>query len=125
MFVSEHSGNLTNLDLLNWYEKDEITLKNSDILKAVSELKQLLEYCDLFGILSTITIEPSLARGLDYYTGAIFEVILKGSLVFLSSLFPFSNLRSQKLFFSLSTILQIIQRSHRSKMLILMKKCRV
>lgn len=66
------------MDLLNWFEKDEATSENNDIQKAVSEIKQLLEYCELFGILSTITIEPSLARGLDYYTGAIFEVTLKG-----------------------------------------------
>lgn len=66
------------MDLLNWFAKDDVTSKNDDIQKAVSEMEQLLEYCELFGILSTVTIEPSLARGLDYYTGAIFEVILKG-----------------------------------------------
>ncbi|VDN84291.1 unnamed protein product [Brugia pahangi] len=75
--LREHNNSLTNLDLLNWFEKDETTSQNNDIQKAVSEMKQLLEYCELFGILSTITIEPSLARGLDYYTGAIFEVTLK------------------------------------------------
>uniref|UniRef100_A0A0R3RRP5 histidine--tRNA ligase n=1 Tax=Elaeophora elaphi TaxID=1147741 RepID=A0A0R3RRP5_9BILA len=77
--LREHNSSLTNLDLLNWFEKDEVTSKNSNIQEAVSEMKQLLEYCELFGILPTITIEPSLARGLDYYTGAIFEVILKDS----------------------------------------------
>ncbi|KAM3715760.1 Histidine--tRNA ligase [Dirofilaria immitis] len=75
--LREHDSNLTNFDLLNWFEKDEMTSKNNDIQKAISEMKQLLEYCEIFGVLSTVTIEPSLARGLDYYTGAIFEVILK------------------------------------------------
>ncbi|VDO37849.1 unnamed protein product [Onchocerca flexuosa] len=77
--LREHDNSLTNFDLLNWFEKDETTSKNNDIQKAVSEMKQLLEYCEIFGILSTVTIEPSLARGLDYYTGAIFEVTLKGT----------------------------------------------
>lgn len=58
--------------------EDEETSKNGDIKNAVFEMKQLLEYCELFGIASEVTIEPSLARGLDYYTGAIFEVVLKG-----------------------------------------------
>ncbi|EJD74764.1 histidyl-tRNA synthetase, variant [Loa loa] len=77
--LREHNSSLTNFDLLNWFEKDEATSKNNDIQKAVSEMKQLLEYCELFGVLSTVIIEPSLARGLDYYTGAIFEVTLKNS----------------------------------------------
>ncbi|VDK81755.1 unnamed protein product [Litomosoides sigmodontis] len=77
--LRERGCNLTNFDLLNWFEEDEATSKNSDIKNAVFEMKQLLEYCELFGIVSTVTIEPSLARGLDYYTGAIFEVVLKES----------------------------------------------
>lgn len=77
-FFSENDSGFTNLDVLNWFEKDEAASKNNDVQKAISEMKQLLEYCDIFDVFSAVTIEPSLARGLDYYTGAIFEVTLKG-----------------------------------------------
>uniref|UniRef100_A0A915Q4R7 histidine--tRNA ligase n=1 Tax=Setaria digitata TaxID=48799 RepID=A0A915Q4R7_9BILA len=75
----QHNSSLTNLDLLKWFEDDESASKNSDIQRAISEMRQLLDYCELFGVLPTVVIEPSLARGLDYYTGAIFEVTLTDS----------------------------------------------
>lgn len=40
-----------------------------------SEIEELLSYCESLGIdLNYIQFNPSLARGLDYYTGIIFEV---------------------------------------------------
>lgn len=77
-FISENDASLSNADILNWFENDEIASKNSSVQKAVAEMRLLLDYCDLYGTESLIVIEPSLARGLDYYTGAIFEVVLKG-----------------------------------------------
>ncbi|MBO7509829.1 MAG: histidine--tRNA ligase, partial [Bacteroidales bacterium] len=43
-------------------------------LKGVAELEELLDYIDGAGVDSTAEIDLSLARGLNYYTGAIFEV---------------------------------------------------
>ena len=43
-------------------------------LKGVAELEELLDYIDGAGVDSTVEIDLSLARGLNYYTGAIFEV---------------------------------------------------
>ena len=51
--------------------------------KAVDELRLILANSAAAGISSRIRIEPSLARGLSYYTGAIFEIAvpdLAGSL---------------------------------------------
>ncbi|MBU0662231.1 MAG: ATP phosphoribosyltransferase regulatory subunit [Candidatus Diapherotrites archaeon] len=45
----------------------------------VSELRELLRYCKLFGV--EVQLNVSLARGLSYYTGSIFEVFLKDSKV--------------------------------------------
>ena len=47
---------------------------SQDGLKGVVELEELLDYIDGVGVDSTVEIDLSLARGLNYYTGAIFEV---------------------------------------------------
>jgi histidyl-tRNA synthetase len=43
--------------------------------KGVNEVESLFEYIDLFEFKSKIQLDLSLARGLNYYTGAIFEVV--------------------------------------------------
>ena len=47
---------------------------SQDGLKGVAELEELLNYIDCAKIDSAVEIDLSLARGLNYYTGAIFEV---------------------------------------------------
>jgi histidyl-tRNA synthetase len=41
-------------------------------------MKLLFKYCELFGVLDKVIFDLSLARGLDYYTGVIYEAVLKG-----------------------------------------------
>jgi len=44
------------------------------------ELEEIMRYLDLFGVeKSRIQIEPSMVRGLGYYTGPIFETVLTDS----------------------------------------------
>ncbi|XP_063229580.1 histidine--tRNA ligase, cytoplasmic isoform X2 [Bacillus rossius redtenbacheri] len=38
----------------------------------------LLGYCDLYGLAGVVRFDLSLARGLDYYTGVIYEAVLLG-----------------------------------------------
>lgn len=53
----------------------EVHLQYSEIgRQGISEIKELLEYTEGNISNSKIIIDTSLARGLDYYTGAIFEV---------------------------------------------------
>lgn len=54
----------------------ESILKDSEIgLKGLSELKQTIEYVETMdGDLSKVNFDITLARGLSYYTGAIFEI---------------------------------------------------
>ncbi|MEO8436584.1 MAG: histidine--tRNA ligase, partial [Pyrinomonadaceae bacterium] len=40
----------------------------------IEELRMILENANAFGVASKIKIDPSLARGLSYYTGAIIEI---------------------------------------------------
>ncbi len=45
--------------------------------KGVDELRSILEYAGASGVAGRIKIDPSLARGLSYYTGAIIEINVK------------------------------------------------
>lgn len=42
----------------------------------LNELKLLFQYCEYFQIKPSISFDLSLARGLDYYTGLIYEVVI-------------------------------------------------
>lgn len=47
--------------------------------KALAELKVLFELLDMMGALHHFSFDLSLARGLDYYTGVIYEAVLEGA----------------------------------------------
>ena len=42
--------------------------------RGVDELRRIVEYAEGYGVADRIKIDPSLARGLSYYTGAIMEI---------------------------------------------------
>merc|ERR1719219_1285661 len=42
-------------------------------------MKKLLEFCQLLGMREELVFDLSLARGLDYYTGPIYEAVLCGA----------------------------------------------
>lgn len=60
--------------------RDKVTvlkqlLADSEIgLKGLEELEYVLDHVDTSDLMTDLTFSPSLARGLDYYTGAILEV---------------------------------------------------
>lgn len=43
-------------------------------LKGVAEIKEMLDYAAILGVATPVELDITLARGLNYYTGAIFEV---------------------------------------------------
>ncbi|MDQ3668248.1 MAG: histidine--tRNA ligase [Acidobacteriota bacterium] len=45
--------------------------------KGIEELRSILEYAAASGVAERIKLDPSLARGLSYYTGAIIEINVK------------------------------------------------
>jgi histidyl-tRNA synthetase len=56
---------------------DEGVFAGSDkATSAMSDLRLMFEYLDALGTLDAVTLDLSLARGLDYYTGVIYEVVL-------------------------------------------------
>jgi histidyl-tRNA synthetase len=53
----------------------EVVMKDSETgKKGLKELSDIFSYLDEFGLRSSVDFDLSLARGLNYYTGAIFEV---------------------------------------------------
>lgn len=54
-------------------------LKNSKAAgEGLEAMKLFLHYCTLYNLSDTVKLDLSLARGLDYYTGVIYEAILQG-----------------------------------------------
>ncbi len=45
--------------------------------KGLNELKELLDYCKQSGLGEFIRFDASLARGLEYYTGNVFEIVVE------------------------------------------------
>jgi histidyl-tRNA synthetase len=74
-------GTTANDDVLN---KLRVDMKDHDAgLKAVAELEEIVRLTDVTSAGERVRVDPSLARGLSYYTGSIFEIAvpdLAGSL---------------------------------------------
>ncbi|XP_052758254.1 histidine--tRNA ligase, cytoplasmic isoform X2 [Galleria mellonella] len=56
--------------------KDEKLSNSKAAIEGLEGIILLLKYCELFGIKDKILFDLSLARGLDYYTGVIYEAVL-------------------------------------------------
>lgn len=65
--------------LLDSLLKDEALMANESAKTGLEDMTLLMEYLDAFGVLERISFDLSLARGLDYYTGLIYEVVTEGS----------------------------------------------
>ena len=50
-------------------------------LKGLKELDEVLGYCTALGVGEKVVFSPSLARGLNYYTGTVFEAFLAGGAI--------------------------------------------
>ena len=66
-------------DVLQQLRDDEKLAENKSMQKGMDDMDLLFNYLDAFKVLDKTEFNLSLARGLDYYTGLIFEVITEGS----------------------------------------------
>ncbi|PIA93051.1 Histidine--tRNA ligase, mitochondrial [Cercospora beticola] len=66
-------------ELLAELQKDEHLAANESAKAGLQDIQTLFEYLKVFGTLDRISLDMSLARGLDYYTGLIYEVVTEGS----------------------------------------------
>jgi histidyl-tRNA synthetase len=80
----ESAGKL--LDILSLSGSPEDVLQKAEAqlssfpegIKGCKALRDMVEYAKAFGYAEFLIVELNLARGLDYYTGPVFEVLAKG-----------------------------------------------
>nr|CDP23296.1 Putative mitochondrial histidyl-tRNA synthetase precursor [Podospora anserina S mat+] len=66
-------------DLLEQLQKDEELAANPSMQQGFADMDLLFTYLDAFNAGHSVSFDLSLARGLDYYTGVIYEVVTEGS----------------------------------------------
>lgn len=71
-FIDEK--NKTNAQIIA--DLEELLHENKEAQKSIQDLKEVICYLEMYGIPEkNYKINPSLVRGLDYYTGLVFEVV--------------------------------------------------
>ncbi|KAG0150354.1 hypothetical protein CROQUDRAFT_652538 [Cronartium quercuum f. sp. fusiforme G11] len=66
-------------ELLEQLSQDIKLTNNKAAKEGLEDMKLLFSYANVFGITPRISLDLSLARGLDYYTGVIYEAVVEGS----------------------------------------------
>jgi len=66
-------------DLLAELKASKVFEGHESAMKTIDEMEMLFTFLDAMGSLGNIQFDFSLARGLDYYTGLIYEAVLTGS----------------------------------------------
>lgn len=69
----QHRGTL--METLGLLKADENLMANENVKAGVDEMSLLSSYLEAYNIADKVSFDLSLARGLDYYTGVIFEVL--------------------------------------------------
>lgn len=67
------------VELVEKLLKDVNLIESKSAKTGLEEMKLLLHYCDIFDVKDKVRFDMSLARGLDYYTGVIYEAVLEGA----------------------------------------------
>jgi histidyl-tRNA synthetase len=66
-------------ELLDQLQADETLTADETAKAGLEEMGLLMDYLTAFDVLPNCSFDMSLARGLDYYTGIIYEVVTEGS----------------------------------------------
>lgn len=73
----KHSGTVR--EVLEILRLQEVLAANKSAQEGMADMATLADYLEAFGIASHISFDLSLARGLDYYTGLIYEAVTAAS----------------------------------------------
>uniref|UniRef100_A0A182P4D8 histidine--tRNA ligase n=1 Tax=Anopheles epiroticus TaxID=199890 RepID=A0A182P4D8_9DIPT len=73
-YVTLHGGR----ELVDRLAADDKLKAIPGAMEGLEDMRLLLQYCEIFQIADRVTFDLSLARGLDYYTGVIYEAVLLG-----------------------------------------------
>lgn len=66
-------------DLLEELLKDETLTSNTAFASGLKDMGLLFDYLEILNVMPKLSFDLSLARGLDYYTGIIYEVVTEAS----------------------------------------------
>lgn len=66
-------------ELLDSLRADQALIDNVSAKAGLDDMALLIDYLDAFSVLDKVSFDMSMARGLDYYTGVIYEVVTEGS----------------------------------------------
>ncbi|SAL98885.1 hypothetical protein [Absidia glauca] len=66
-------------DLLEKLLQDEVLTANKNASEGLADMSLLFDFLDAFDITQLMSFDLSLARGLDYYTGIIYEAVTEKS----------------------------------------------
>lgn len=66
-------------DLLSKLQADPVLMANESMKAGLADMELLFTYLEAFDALENVSFDLSLARGLDYYTGVIYEIVTEGS----------------------------------------------
>lgn len=69
----------TAAQLLTTLKEDADLMANEKAKEGITSFEKLLSYLEAWKAIDQVSFDLSLARGLDYYTGIIYEVITEGS----------------------------------------------
>lgn len=72
----KHSGSIR--EIVAYLSANEQLANNVSAQQGIADMAVLADYVDAFGIAQYMSFDLSLARGLDYYTGLIYEVVTAG-----------------------------------------------
>ncbi|KAI0652587.1 histidyl-tRNA synthetase [Trametes meyenii] len=77
--IGEYVKHKGGLELLDTLKADAALLANANAKAGIDEMAILFMYLKSYNVLDKISFDLSLARGLDYYTGIIYEAIVEAS----------------------------------------------
>jgi histidyl-tRNA synthetase len=66
-------------EVIEQLKSDESLMTNPDAAAGVNDMETAAPYLEAFGVVDFLRFDLSLARGLDYYTGLIYEAVTKES----------------------------------------------
>ena len=62
-------------ELIAKLREDAALMQNNKAVEGLADMELLFQYLDVYGVVDRVSFDLSLARGLDYYTGVIYEAI--------------------------------------------------
>lgn len=69
-------------ELIDKLFADTNLTKSKSAVEGLEAMKLILKYCEIYDTYRNVSFDLSLARGLDYYTGVIYEAVLLGENLF-------------------------------------------